>query len=141
VSHGIVLSAGMAAGASIDAVLASLARAIALITLPECPDPARARAFSGALTEDALRRIAPEPRSTLVIDDFASVFLSPAALDRLAARGVRLAVQRRPALLAVTANPTAPGRAAIDPAALLEAVRRVVPESVPVFDVVAGFAG
>ena len=141
VSQGIVLSAGMSAGASVDAVLASLARAIALITLPESPDPERARPFSGALTEDAIRRIAPAPRSTLVIDDFASVFLSPAALDRLAARGVRVAVRRRPALLAVTANPTAPGRAALDPGALLEAVRRVVPETVPVFDVVAGFVG
>jgi len=140
VSQGIVLSAGMAAGPSIDGVLAALVRAIALISLPEAREPAPGRAFSGALTEDALRRLAPEPRSTLVIDDFASVFLSPAALDRIDARRVRLAVRRRPALLAVTANPAAPGRPALDPETFLEAVRRAVPESVPVFDVVAGLA-
>jgi hypothetical protein len=138
VSHGIVLSAGMAAGPSIDVVLAFLARAIALISLPETPDPERARTFSGALTDDALRRLAPEPRSTLVIDDFASVFLSPAALDRLGARGVRLSVRRQQPLLGVTANPAAPGRATLEPGPFLEAVRRVVPQTVPVFDVVAG---
>jgi hypothetical protein len=76
VSHAIVLSAGMAAGPTIDAVLASLARAIALISLPEAPDPEKARNFSGALTEDAAAHRARAP-PTLVIDDFASVFISP----------------------------------------------------------------
>jgi hypothetical protein len=136
VSDAIVLSVGLAAGGSIESALGAARAAVELIRL-EPPSPgAVVRDVEGALTQALLDADPPRDGETLVAEDFASVFLEPAARRRLRDRGVGLAVRRRARLLALTANPTAPGRPPTSAASFFEAVLAAVP-GVPVFDLVA----
>jgi len=137
VADGVVLSIGMAAGGTIERVVAQALAAADLVRLPAASSGAGQRNVVGALTDTALDAIAPAEGETLVVDDFASVFLSEGALDRLRAGGVALAARRPSRLLAVTTNPTAPGRPALRAEELFEATATAFP-GVLVVDLVAG---
>ena len=127
VADGVVLSIGAAAGGTVERVLARALAAADLVRLP-APDPgARERTVPGALTDAALDAIAPEAGETLVVDDFASVFLSAGVLDRLRRDGVALAARRPSHLLAVTTNPTAPGAVPLRAEELFEATAAAFP--------------
>jgi hypothetical protein len=139
VADGVVLAVGMAAGRNLEIVLERARLAVALITLGPAPAGAPARVFDGALTDEILREDPPRPGETLVAQDFASIFLSPEERDRLAARRVTLSVERPARLIAVTANPSAPGRPALPAAEFFDALGRVLPE-VPLFDLRADLA-
>ena len=92
-----------------------------------------------ALTDGALDAIAPVEGETLVVEDFASVFLSAAALERLRKDGVALAARRPSRLLAVTTNPTdpsVPGAPGLRAEELFEATVKAFP-AVVVVDLVA----
>ena len=108
VADGVVLSIGAAAGRTTERVVARALAAAELVRLPASPSGARERTVRGALTDAALDAIAPAEGETLVVEDFASVFLSAAALERLRKDGVALAARRPSRLLAVTTNPTDP---------------------------------
>jgi hypothetical protein len=58
---------------------------------------------------------------------------------RLAEEGIALAVRRPARLIAVTANPTAPGRRSVPPARLFEALADALP-GLPLFDLRADLA-
>jgi len=133
VADAIVLSVGMAAGESLEAVLNATRAAVELILLPEAQAGARTRDVDGALTEVWLAENPPEPGDTLVAEDFTAIFLPPPRRRALKERGVGLAVRRRARLLALTSNPTAPARAPLPAARVFEALRREFPE-IPVFD-------
>lgn len=136
VADGIVLSIGMAAGDSLEAVLAAAGTAVELIRLPLHAEGAVTRAYDGALTEVTLRGNPPRDGETLLVEDFTAVFLSPAERRRLRNREIRLAARHAARLLAITANPTAPGRPPVPAPKLFDALRREFPET-PLFDLVA----
>ncbi len=72
----------------------------------------------------------------LLARDFASIFLSDGARRSLADRGTTLAVERPSRLLAVTANPAAPGRPALPARELFEALGARLPRAA-LYDLVA----
>jgi hypothetical protein len=133
VADGVVLAVGMAAGRSLEIVLERARLAVVLIALGPAPAGRPARVFDGALTDEILREDPPGPGETLVAHDFASIFLSPEELARLTERGVTLSVERPTQLIAVTANPSAPGRPPLPAAEFFEALGRTLP-AVPLFD-------
>ena len=137
VADALILSVGMAAAESLEAVLGLARAAIELIRLHEPGPGRRARSVEGALTELWLDENPPEPGDVLVAEDFTAIFLPPLERNRLRERGVTLAVRRRARLLALTANPTAPARPPVPAARMLEALRGEFPE-VPIFDIGAG---
>jgi hypothetical protein len=145
VADGVVLSIGAAAGRSIERVVARALAAADLVRLPAARSGARERLVDGALTDAALDAIAPAPGETLVVDDFASVFLSAGALDRLRRDGIVLAARRPSRLLAGTTNPTnpanpvAPGGPLLRGDELFEAAVSAFP-GVLVVDLVAGLS-
>lgn len=134
VADGVVLAVGMAAGRDLETVLERARLAVGLITLPPPPAGSPARVFDGALTDELLHERPPASGETLVAHDFASIFLSPEELRRLARQGVILAVERPARLLAVTANPSAPGRPPLPAQRFFEALTAALPP-VPLFDV------
>jgi hypothetical protein len=136
VADGVVLSVGMAAGDSLEAVLAAARGAVDLIRLAAPPAGARVRPLDGALTELVLRESPPEPGETLVVEDFTCVFLEAAERRRLAEAGALLAVRRPARLIAITANPTAPARPPLPAQRFFDALR-VELASVPIFDLVS----
>jgi hypothetical protein len=140
VADGVVLSIGAAAGGTIGRVVARALAAADLVRLPGAPSGARQRNVVGALTDVALDAIAPAKGETLVVDDFASVFLSATALDRLRKDGVALAARWPSRLLAVTTNPTDPSRPGVQglhAEELFEAAVKAFP-GILVVDLVAG---
>lgn len=137
VADGVVLSIGAAAGGTTGRVVARALAAAELVRLPAPASGTRERTVAGALTDAALDAIAPGQGETLVVDDFASVFLSATALDRLRKDGVALAARRPSRLLAVTTNPTAPGGAILRADELFEAAAKAFP-GILVVDLVAG---
>jgi hypothetical protein len=138
VADAVVLSAGLAAGASMNGAVEA-ARSAAYLLALQTPSPGgRVRHVNGALTDDAFRELAPRSGDVLAVEDFASVFLSSAEARALQENGVALAVRRPARLLAVTVNPTAPARAPLDPARFLVSVAKALPTGVPVLDVVSG---
>ncbi len=128
-----MLAVGMAAGRTLETVLERARLAVALITLGPAPPGRPARLFDGALTDEILREDPPVAGETLVARDFASIFLSPEERSRLTERGVGLAVERPARLIAVTSNPSAPGRPPLPPAEFFEALGKLLP-AVPLFD-------
>ena len=137
VADGVVLSIGAAAGGTTKRVVARGLAAADLVRLPAPASGEREREVAGALTDAALDAIAPNRGETLVVDDFASVFLSAAALDLLRRDGVALAARRPSRLLAVTTNPTAPGAVSLPAQELFEETARAFP-GVLVVDLVSG---
>ena len=137
-ADGVVLSVGMAAGESIDAVLAALRGALELIRLRPPPAGADVRVVEGALTDVVLRERPPRRGETLVARDFTAVFLSPDRRRALAEAGVSLAVREPARLLAVTANPTAPAKPPFPPERFYRAIAEAARPS-PAFDLIAGF--
>jgi hypothetical protein len=135
-ADGIVLSVGMAAAESLEAVLAAARAALELIRLPEPPSEASARAYEGALTDAALEERPPLDGETLVARDFTAIFLHPAARRALRERHITLAVRHPARLLAVTSNPTAPARPPMPASRFYETLRQEV-EPTPLFDLVA----
>ncbi len=135
VVEGIVLSVGMAAGGSMDRVLAAARGVVELIGLGFPAPGARARQHAGALNSIALRENPPRPGETLVAEDFTAVFLSSEERRLLRESGATLAVRRPARLLAITANPTAPGRPPMSAEEFFEALRREFPAT-PIFDLV-----
>lgn len=139
VADALVLSVGLAAGSSLPAVIEAARSAVELIRLG--PPPAESAggfaAIAGALTDDLLADLAPARGSVLLVEDFASVFLSREARSGLAKDGITLAVRSPARLLAVAANPTGPGRAPLDAGRFLAALRPALP-GLLLLDVVAG---
>ena len=136
VADGVVLAAGLAAGATLEAALGAARAAGQLLRLGPAAPGAPVRRVEGALTGAWLRAAAPRPGETLEAEDFASVFLDPAERADLARRGIALAVRHPARLLAVVANPTAPAR----PPATAVRFHGLLAEEfpgTPVFDVVA----
>jgi hypothetical protein len=127
VADGVVLAVGMSAGGSLETVLEKARLAAELITLAPAAPEARAVVFEGALTDELLRERPPRPGDTLVAHDFASIFLSAEARRGLTSTGVTLAVERPVRLLAVTANPSAPGRPPIRAEEFFEGLRQALP--------------
>ena len=141
VADGVVLSIGAAAGGTTERVVARALAAADLVRLPAASSGVRQRSVVGALTDVALDAIAPVEGETVVVEDFASVFLSAAALDGLRRDGVALAARRPSRLLAVTTNPTdpsLPGARGLRAEELFEATAKAFP-GVLVVDLVAGF--
>jgi hypothetical protein len=136
VADGIVLSVGMAAAEALDGVLAAARAAVELLRLPVADPGTRIRDFEGALTDAALRERPPRHGEILVAEDFTAVFLSAGDRRDLRERGVTLAVRHGARLLALTTNPTAPGRPPLPPAKTFDSVRGEFPD-VPVFDLAA----
>lgn len=137
VADGIVLSVGLSAGKTAAAALEAARRTANLISL-RVPAPSKAlRKITGALTDALLQEEPARPGETLLVDDFASVFLSPEARRELEAQGAALAVRRTVSLLAATSNPTGPGRTAAEPKSFFDALSAMLP-GVPLFDLVAG---
>lgn len=110
VCDGIVLSVGVAAGTNVESALSAARSSIALLDLKEPLPGARTRRFEGAVTDADVAASPPAAGETLLAEDFAAIFLSPEIRRDLERRGVALAVSRPARLIAVTANPTAPGR-------------------------------
>jgi hypothetical protein len=136
VADGIVLSVGMAAGESLEAVLAAARAALELIRLPAPESPGTAPMHEGALTDASSRERPPHPGETLVARDFTAIFLSPGERRLLRERGVSLAVRHPARLLAVTSNPTAPARPPSPALRVFEALRAEAAPT-PTFDLVA----
>lgn len=136
VADGVVLSVGMSAGKSLDSVLERTRLACELVALDRPAATASVRVFEGALTDELVHENPPGPGQTLVAEDFASIFLSPEERRSLAGRGVTLAVERPARLLAVTANPSAPGRPPLAAQEFFDAVQRALP-GVPIYDLKA----
>jgi hypothetical protein len=137
VADSVVLSIGAAAGGTTTLVVARAVAAADLVRLPAPDSGVRVREVAGALTDEALEALAPVNGETLVVDDFASVFLSSAKLFRLRRDGIALAVRRPSRLLAVTTNPTAPGSISLRAPELFEATANAFP-GVLIVDLVAG---
>lgn len=136
VADALVLATGLAAGSLLSSAVEAARAAVELIRLEVPPPGPPARSFEGALTDEALLAHPPHHGEVLVAEDFASIFLTPERRRHLEAIGVGLAVRRLARLLAVTANPTAPGRPGVEPARLFEELRRALPQT-PLFDLVA----
>lgn len=140
VADGVVLSIGAAAGGITARVVARALAAVELVRLAAPASRARQRMVPGALTDAALDAIAPAEGETLVVEDFASVFLSAAALERLRKDGVALAARRPSRLLAVTTNPadpSLPGAPGLRAEELFAATAKAFP-GILVVDLVAG---
>jgi hypothetical protein len=139
VCDGIVLSVGLAAGSSLESALSAARSAIALLDLKEPLPGAKTRRFEGAVTDADLSANPPAEGETVLAEDFAAIFLSPEVRRDLHRRGIALAVSRPARLIAVTSNPTAPGR---NPASAREFFDSLLPmlPGVPVFDLEAGLA-
>lgn len=110
VCDGIVLSVGLAAGANVESALSAARSAIALLDLREPLPGAKTRRFEGAVTDADVVASPLASGETLLAEDFAAIFLSPDVRRDLDRRGAALAVSRPARVIAVTANPTAPGR-------------------------------
>jgi hypothetical protein len=136
VADAVVLCAGMAAGATIESVLAATREALQLLRLKAPLEGAAIARREGAVTDVSLRDDPPSPGETLVAEDFTSIFLSPEERRALRDRGISLAVRKPARLLAVTANPTAPARPPIPPARFFEALAAEA-AGTPVYDLVA----
>ena len=136
VADGIVLSVGMAAGESLEAVLGAARGALELIRLPSPPSESAARRYDGAVTDSALRERPPVDGETLLARDFTAIFLDAAARGALRVRSISLAVRHPARLLAVTSNPTAPARPPMPALRFYEALQKEV-EPTPLFDLVA----
>jgi hypothetical protein len=136
VADAVVLCVGMSAGPSLDAVTAAARAAAELIRLEPPPSGAAIREYSGAVTSEAVSEDPPTRGDVVVAADFTSIFLSSAERERLRGRGVSLAVRRPSLLLAVTTNPTAPGRPPLPARTLFDAVRAALPRT-RVLDLVA----
>jgi hypothetical protein len=139
VADGLVLSVGMSAGRSLEAVLERARLACELISLGTPADGARRRDVEGALTDELLHETPPRPGETVVAEDFAAIFLSPGERRRLAESGTTLAVRRPSRLLAVTANPSAPGRPPLPARHFFRALRDALPGTA-LFDLQADLA-
>ena len=140
VANGVVLSMGAAAGGTTERVVARALAAAELVRLPAASSAAQQRNVAGALTDAALEAIAPAQGETLVVEDFASVFLSAGALDRLRKDGIAVAARRTSRLLAVTTNPadpSVPGAGRLRAEELFAATVKAFP-GVLVVDLVAG---
>ena len=140
VADGVVLSVGAAAEQESPGSFVEQARlAVEMLQLP-CPEPGRpVRSFEGALTETTLSDTAPRAGETLLVDDFASIFLSAKTRSDLARAGTSIAVRRPARLLAVTVNPTAPGRAPLPARKTFDAFADALPAATLV-DLVADFS-
>ena len=136
VADGIVLAVGMSAGRSLESVLERARFAVGLIGLAPPPAGRPLRVFDGALTDELLHETPVQPGEALVARDFASIFLSSEELRRLGSRDVVLGVEHPARLLAVTANPSAPGRPALPAPEFFEALALAFP-GIPLFDVQA----
>ena len=136
VADAIVLSVGAAAGTTSEAALQAARGAMELIRLETPPPGPAVREIEGALTGALLAEAPPRAGETLVAEDFASIFLSSEERRRVRDSGARLAVRQAARLLALTSNPTAPGRPPAAAPKFLEALAREFP-GVPVFDLVA----
>jgi hypothetical protein len=137
VADGVVLSVGMSAAGTLEAVIEEARLAAELLRLRGPAAGEATRHFEGALTDEALAASSPLGGEVLVAEDFASIFLSEKARRKLAERGVRLAVRRPARLLAITANPTAPGRTALPAEPFFQALAQAVP-GLPLLDLHAG---
>ena len=140
VADAVVLSVGLAAGRDLDSLLARARAAMELIRLGPPRSEAVAKFARGALTDVALDADPPAPGQTLVAEDFASIFLSLQRRRALALSGVELAVLRPTRLVAVTANPTAPGGQTVRASDLVAALSAAVPGT-PVVDLAADLVG
>jgi hypothetical protein len=136
VADGIVLAVGLAAASSLEAVRLAARDAVELIRLPVPARGAPAREHAGALTDSSMRDRAPRRGETIVVDDFASVFLSPPERRRLREIGGGLAVRHPARLVAAVVNPTGPGRPPVPAREFFESLRRDLP-GIPLFDLVA----
>jgi hypothetical protein len=136
VADAIVLCVGMAAGPTLEAVLAAARNALELLRLGSAGEGTEASPREGAITGASLAERPPAPGQTLVAEDFTAIFLTPEERRDLRERGVSLAVARPARLLAVTANPTAPARPPLPAARFFEALSREA-GSTPVFDLAA----
>src|SRR5262249_3759808 len=141
-TEGVVLWVGLAGGGNLEVVLERARSAVELVCLPPPPSHRSVRLLEGALTDARLEEDPPAPGDCLVAEDFASVFLSADSRRRLEEDGISLAVRRPARLIAVTANPAAPGRAPLAAPAFFDALLRGLP-GVPLVDVLAdlGHAG
>jgi len=135
-ADGIVLSVGMSAGGGLASVVEKARLAVDLVRLGPPAAGRPARAVDGALTERALRDRPAAEGETLVVEDFASVFLPSELRRRLRERDVRIAVRRPALLLAVTSNPFRPGRPVPAGGDLFGALCEALP-GVAIVDVVA----
>lgn len=130
VADGVVLSVGPAAEQENAGNLLEQARLAVEALALTCPHPGRSvRPFAGALTETSLAEAAPHSGETLLVDDFASIFLSGKTRRDLAQAGTSIAVRRPARLLAVTVNPTAPGRAPLPARELFETLAEALPDA------------
>ena len=136
VADAIVLSVGLAAGASVEGALGAARGVVGLMRLERPSAGVALRNVEGAVTGALLLEDPPKPGETLVAEDFASIFLSPEERRRLSEAGAHLAVRHPARLLALTCNPTAPARPPASPAKFFDAVEREFP-GLPVFDLVA----
>src|SRR5262249_55237013 len=98
VADAVVLCVGMAAGSTIEAVLAATRGALGLLRLKTPRKDALLSPREGAVTGVSLAEQPPSPGETVVAEDFTSIFLTPEERRALGARGVSLAV-RKPARL------------------------------------------
>jgi hypothetical protein len=128
VSDGVVLSVGLGAAGSLEAVLERARAAVELIRLPEAAAGRPVRFAEGALTDERLKEDPPQPGDCLVAEDFASIFLSAAVQSDLRQQDVSLAVRRPARLIAITANPTGPGRESLPPKRFFDELLRAVPD-------------
>ena len=140
IADGIVLSAGLSAAGSLEAALAQARSAIELLLLPAPPPDRPARFFPGAVTDLALEESPSRPGDVVIAEDFASIFLSSDRRRALESQGIALAVRRPARLLAVTVNPTAPGRPAVPAARFFEALWQELAGGVALFDLRANLA-
>ena len=136
VADGLVVAAGMSAGRDLRSALDRARDAMELAGLSLPAPGRRLRRIDGALTPEALRAARPVAGETLLVRDFASVFLPAESRRRLAAEDVALAVERPARVLAVVSNPAAPGRPALPPDEVFAALAEAFPR-VAVADVVA----
>jgi hypothetical protein len=127
VADAVVLAVGMSAGSSLEAVLSRARSAADLVALGPPPAGRPVRSFEGALTDESLRRVPGKEGEVLVARDFASIFLSEGVKRSLADRRVALAVERPSRLLAVTANPWAPGRPTLSARDFFDALADALP--------------
>ncbi|HEY6930476.1 MAG TPA: hypothetical protein VJA66_12435 [Thermoanaerobaculia bacterium] len=128
VCDGIVLSVGLAAAASLEGAMFAARSAIALLDLKEPLPGAKTRRFEGAVTEADLSANPPAEGETVLAEDFAAIFLSPEVRRDLHRRGIALAVSRPARLIAVTSNPTAPGRNPASAREFFDALAAVLPD-------------
>jgi hypothetical protein len=133
VADGVVLSVGLAAGGTLEASLERARSAVALLHLSPPPPDRPLRRVEGALTDAELRENPPRPGESLLVEDFASVFLSSEKRAELERNGICLTVRRPARLIAVTANPTAPGRKPSPARDFFETLGRVLP-GIPLLD-------